>query len=158
MRQFFKAALVAAAISGVSGAYALTDTNNLQVSLTITAACDVTTTAPSSVAFGSHAQTASTPVDNTGAVTVTCQGSTPYNVLLGQGGNYSSGRRLVASGNYVPYELYRDSSHTQVWGQTIGTDTQTGTGTNTFTVYGRVPSLSFPAGNYTDTVLVTVDY
>ena len=120
---------------------------------------NTSTTAPTNVAFGSHAQTATTPVDSTGSVTVTCVSSTtPYNVLLGAGANYSSARRMASGTNYVPYELYRDSGRTQVWGETIGTDTQTGTGTSTFTVYGRVPNLAYAAGNYTDTVLVTVDY
>ena len=65
---------------------------------------------------------------------------------------------MNAGTNYVPYELYRNSARTQVWGQTIGTDTASGTGTTTYQVYGRVPSLAYPAGNYSDTVLVTVDY
>lgn len=159
MRNLFKTALAVAAIFGAIGAHAYTDTANLGVSLTITPACDVTTTAPGAVAFSSHAQTATGPFDAAGSVTVTCFSSTTaYNVQLGNGGNYSSGRRMVSGSNLVPYELYRDALRTQLWGDTIGTNTQTGAGTQTFQVYGRVPSVNFASGNYTDTVQVTVDY
>jgi spore coat protein U-like protein len=158
MRKLLKTGVAVAALCGAVGAHALTDTTNLSVTLTITAACNVTTTAPAPVAFGTHAQTATVPVDTAGSVTVTCVGAVPYNVLLGQGANYSGGRRMNVGANFVPYELYRDSGRTQVWGETIGTDTVAGSGTATYQVYGRVPSLAFPAGTYTDTVLVTVDY
>lgn len=159
MRKFLKASLLATGLLGAVGfAHAFTDTANLGVTLTITAACNITATPPTTVAFGTQAQTTVGAVDSTGTVTVTCVGATPYNVLMGPGANFSGGRRMAAGTNYVPYQLYRDSARSQAWGQTIGTDTETGSGTTTFTVYGRVPSVAFAAGSYTDTVLVTVDY
>jgi len=60
------------------------------------------------------------------------------------------------------FQLYSDSAHTQVWGNTIGTNTVTGTGTGTaqtLTVYGRVPQQSTPAaGTYTSTITATITF
>jgi spore coat protein U-like protein len=51
---------------------------------------------------------------------------------------------------------------TSNWGQTVGTDTVSSTGTGavqSFTVYGQVPAQSTPApGAYSDTITVTVTY
>jgi spore coat protein U-like protein len=62
----------------------------------------------------------------------------------------------------VNYSLFRNATRTQVWGQTIGTDTVTGTGTGAnqaLTIYGRVPAQAVPPpGTYTDTVTVTITY
>ena len=49
--------------------------------------------------------------------------------------------------NQLAYSLFRDAGRTQNWGQTIGTDTTTGTGTGanqTLTIYGRVPAQTVP--------------
>jgi spore coat protein U-like protein len=64
--------------------------------------------------------------------------------------------------NFINYALYRDSARTANWGNTVGTDTVSGTGTGanqSLTVYGRVPAQTTPvAGTYTDTIVVTVTY
>jgi spore coat protein U-like protein len=63
---------------------------------------------------------------------------------------------------YITYELYRNSARTQRWGNTLNTDTVTGTGNGNIqnlSVYGRVPAQTTPnAGTYTDVVVVTVTY
>jgi spore coat protein U-like protein len=62
----------------------------------------------------------------------------------------------------IDYNLYRDAAFTNVWGETIPTDTLSGTGngaTQPITVYGRVAPQTTPAtGAYSDTVAVTVTY
>ena len=59
----------------------------------------------------------------------------------------------------VNYALYRDASRTLNWGNTVGTDTVSGSGNGTaqtLTVYGRVPAQTTPAaGVYNDSVTVT---
>ena len=86
----------------------------------------------------------------------------------------TSGERLVVRGRglfpyeftsggaTVTYSLYSDSGHSTVWGNTIGSDTVTGTGSGSpqsFTVYGRVPPQATAApGTYNDTITVTVTY
>jgi len=69
---------------------------------------------------------------------------------------------MVLGANSVAYQLYRDSGRTQVWGNTVGTDTVAGTGTGSaqpLTVYAIVPAQTTPpAGTYTDTVVVSVTH
>ncbi len=52
-------------------AHAATATTTFNVRITITAACDISTTAPTDVNFGSQPSTA-TNVDNQGALNVNC--------------------------------------------------------------------------------------
>jgi spore coat protein U-like protein len=60
------------------------------------------------------------------------------------------------------YSLFSDSARTVNWGQTVGTDTVTGTGNGTaqaLTVYGDVPAGQYLApGSYSDTITATVTY
>jgi spore coat protein U-like protein len=60
------------------------------------------------------------------------------------------------------YALFSDASRTVNWGQTIGTDTVTGTGNGAaqaITVYGQATAGQFVApGAYTDTITATVTY
>ena len=68
---------------------------------------------------------------------------------------------LAAGGQFVTYELYRNTGRTLRWGNTLGTDTQAGTGTGTAqsqTVFGRVAPQTPNVGSYSDTVTVTVTY
>jgi spore coat protein U-like protein len=144
------------------GASAATATTTLSVTLTIVAGCEV---ASSPVAFVT-ASVLSTAVDVTGSVTVTCTNTTPYTVSLDAGGGAGAtvaARRMTGPASAtVTYSLYRDAARTQLWGETIGTDTAAGTGNGSgqaLTVYGRVPTQTTPApGSYTDSVNVTVTY
>jgi spore coat protein U-like protein len=58
--------------------------------------------------------------------------------------------------------LYSDSGRTTNWGNTVGTDTVSGTGTGSaqsLTAYGRIPSQPTPApATYSDTIVVTLTY
>ena len=82
---------------------------------------------------------------------------------LGQGTNYSAGRRLVSGGtNYLNYELYKDSGRSTVW-TGIGAGrlayTATTKAEQTITIYGRVTGgQDAAAGAYTDTVVATADF
>ncbi|MCD9031468.1 spore coat U domain-containing protein [Luteimonas sp. Y-2-2-4F] len=118
------------------------------------------------LAFGTVAGRVAQPVDQASTLTFACTGRTPWQVALDDG-LYASGAtrrmRLETGGeHYVAYELYRDPARTLRWGATPGSDTATGTGTGSaqsLTVYGRVPAVQVaPAGDYRDTVTVTVTY
>jgi spore coat protein U-like protein len=117
------------------------------------------------LAFGHVPSQISADQDQTSSISFTCTGRTPWQVGL-NGGLHASGNtrrmRLGATDSYVSYELYRDPSRTLRWGDTLDTDTVSGTGTGSeqgLTVYGRVPaSQSVPHGDYSDTVTVTVTY
>lgn len=142
------------------GAGAAEDTTTMDVTITISSSCSISTT--TNLEFGTVASTV-TNVDATGTLTVTCTNQTPYDVGIDNGDHFDTTRRMQDVGNtyYVPYALYRDSSRTLAWGETIGTDTLSDTGSGadqTITVYGRVPSANFPARSYTDTVTATLTY
>ncbi|HEY1076192.1 MAG TPA: spore coat protein U domain-containing protein [Fontimonas sp.] len=115
------------------------------------------------VDFGTHGLLKSA-IDTTATVSPQCTQTTPYQIGLDNGQNALGGTRRMRSpaGHFVSYELYRDNAHTLRWGNTLNSDTvnQTGSGTpQSTTVYGRVPAqTSAPAGNYADTVTVTITY
>ncbi|MBA8880825.1 Csu type fimbrial protein [Phyllobacterium myrsinacearum] len=103
-------------------------------------------------------------IDQTGQVNVTCTPTVPYTVSLNLGGTGTSptARKMTGAGGAITYGLYRDINRTQPWGNTIGTNTASGTGSGAsqpITVYARVPPQTTPApGSYNDTIIVTVTY
>ena len=143
-------------------AVAATSTATIAVSANVDAACSISATA---LAFGSY--TPASNSDATGALTVNCTNSTVYNVGLNQGtteGGSTTTRILAGPGAAtLNYLLFQDSGRTTNWGDTVNTDTVSGTGTGgnqTITIYGRVPSgqSSPAAGTYTDTITATITY
>src|SRR5690242_10156726 len=163
------AGAVAVAIGAAPGTEAATATSNLSVTASVSANCSIST-AP--VAFGAYdpvSTNASTPLNGTGTVNVTCTSGASTTITLGQGSNANTGstdaapaRRLSDGGtNFLTYSLFQDAGRTTVWGNTGGTGVaNTGTGTQTaVTVYGSVAAgQNVPAGNYSDTVVATVTF
>ncbi|RCX31307.1 Csu type fimbrial protein [Thioalbus denitrificans] len=103
-------------------------------------------------------------IDTTATISPQCTNTTPYQIGLDDGLHASGTTRRMQSsgGQYVTYELYRDSGRSQRWGNTENVDTVTGTGSGAVqpvTVYSRVSPQNTPAaGNYSDTVTVTIFY
>ncbi len=152
----------AVAVTGTQ-AYAVSAVENLAVNAAVAVKCTVTTT---SLAFGSYdpvVANASANLDGTGALSIACTKGASATVALGVGGNASGSTRQLANGtSRLQYELYRDSGRTQVWNESTGT-LSTGAAPSkaarNFTVYGRVPSnQDVPAGNYSDSVVATVNF
>ncbi|WIM09052.1 MAG: Sigma-fimbriae tip adhesin [Enhydrobacter sp.] len=135
-----------------------TATATFQVTATVQATCNISAT---NLAFGTYA---GAQTDATSTVTVTCTNTTAWNVGLNAGtcGATVTTRCMANGAAQLNYALYRDSARTQNWGQTVGTDTLTGTGNGAAqanTVYGRIPAGQFPApGAYTDTITATVSF
>jgi spore coat protein U-like protein len=153
--------LVVGAMNGTN-AQASTATSSFVVSATVLSVCLVTA---SPLAFGNYDPTASTATSGSTTLAVTCTNGTPYNVGLNAGtgtGATVTTRKMTFGSNLLSYSLYADSGHSTVWGQTVGTNTVTGTGTGlpvTQTVYGQIPAQqAMPIGAYTDTITVTVTY
>jgi spore coat protein U-like protein len=64
-------------------------------------------------------------------------------------------------GATLKYSLYSNSGHTTNWGNSSGTWVGgTGNGSaQTLTVYGQIPAnQQSVSGNYTDTIIATVNY
>ena len=97
---------------------------------------------------------------------VTCTNTTTYNVGLNAG--LASGATVTTRKMTGPllsmlaYSLYSDSARSVNWGQTVGIDTVSGTGSGSaqsLTVYGLPPATQYVnPGNYTDTITATVTY
>ncbi|HWV53632.1 spore coat U domain-containing protein [Pseudorhodoplanes sp.] len=142
------------------GAVAQVATANLSVQITITAGCLLQNV--NNINFGPHALLSSN-VDATGSFEVLCTSGVPYTVSLdGGGGGSINSRRMESGGEQVSYQLYSDPARLQIWGETLGVDRVSGTGSGvaqSLTIYGRVPSQTTPpAGTYTDTVTITLNY
>lgn len=138
-----------------------TRTTTFQVSLVISNDCAISATA---LSFGTSG-TLSANIDQSATLSVTCSNTTPYSVGLDAGSVSGStvATRLLGSGAAtVQFQLYSDSSRTTVWGNTLGTNTVSGTGTGSsqsLTVYGEVPPQATPAANtYTSTVTASVTF
>jgi spore coat protein U-like protein len=158
-------AAIAVAGWGSATANAATATANLGVSATVTNNCTISTVA---LAFGSYdpvVANASTNLDGTGTVSVACTKGSTATIGLGGGANASGTTRRMGDGasNFLTYELYQDSNRSTVWGNS-GTDLLSpvaapSKAARNFTVYGRVASdQDVPAGNYSDTVVATVNF
>lgn len=104
-----------------------------------------------------------TAVTATGGVDVTCTPNTKYTIAMDGGltGATDPEQRLMHSGtNTITYGLYADADHTTPWSAS-GSGLVTGTGAGTvqsIPVYGRVAPQSAAAGQYSDTVVVTITY
>ncbi len=143
-------------------AHAQTSTATFTVTATVLPACTVVGGVP--LAFG--VVTPGTQRDGSVTVSATCTLGTPYTLALdaGTGSGATVASRLMTSGSdTLQYTLYQDAGRTTPWGDgTAGTSVRSSTGTGlsqTFTVYGRVPSnATAPVGSYTDTITVTATY
>lgn len=133
------------------------------VSATVSNSCRITLA--TDLDFGNTGSLAANR-DQTSTIMVRCPTGTTWRLGLSNG-NYPNGtlrRMRSVAGNFVNYQLYRDSARTQRWGNTLGTDTSSGTGLGETSpigqsVYGRVPAQpAVPAGAYTDTITVTLTY
>jgi spore coat protein U-like protein len=139
-----------------------TVTTTIAVSASVLSSCGVTALP---LAFGTYSPTQSTNTTAQTTVVVTCTNGTPYNVGLNAGigtGATVASHKLTSGSNLLNYTLYQDSGYSTVWGNTIGTNTVTGTGsglTQTINVYGSITALqAVPAGSYADTVTVSLTY
>jgi len=141
-------------------ALAATATTTFQVTATVQATCLISATA---LAFGTYTGSLITA---TSTISVTCTNTTPYNVGLDAGlatGATVTTRKMQGpSGALLAYALYRDAAHTNNWGNTVGTDTQSGTGNGSaqaLTVYGQLAASQYVTpGSYSDTITATISY
>lgn len=133
--------------------------NTLSVSGSVSATCSVTN---ATLPFGSYL--ASTARTASGAIALTCSTGATYSISLAAGANANAGsRRMANGGSFLAYELFSNSGLTLLWGNgtTFGQPVAgTGTGAaQNVSVHGRIAAGQFvPAGNYSDTVVVTVSY
>ena len=136
---------------------AASNSTNFDVSIQVNATCAISA---SNMTFSSITTGTTSNNDATSTLTVNCSNGTPYTISLGNGNNYSAGRRMASGASYINYYLYSDSSRSTQW-NTTATRSGTGTGSDqSLTVYGRVPSGQSVTntGAYADTIVATITY
>jgi len=145
-------------------------TGTVGATLTIDTNCHVT--ASSSVDFGTVDPTLATAANGSGSISVKCtKGTSLTDIKLDAGGNFSTARQMTDGTHFVAYSLYKDAGHSIAWGDdnaTFNASSQYGgyagftsaVVAQTFNVYGLVAAAAedVPAGVYSDTVNVTVDF
>lgn len=166
MNKYVKVALAVGALAGATVAGAAQTTGNLAVSATVATNCLLNS---ATMAFGTYTPGAG-DLDVDGSVIVRCTNGMNYNVGLGVGlaaGATELNRSMQNGAALLAYSLSRNAIRTQNWGQTLVADRVIGVGAGmgtpqTLTIYGRIPdsgaNLLAAAGNFTDTVLVTITY
>jgi spore coat protein U-like protein len=143
-------------------AEAATATGSFTSTITLQASCQVVST--NTLNFGTQ-NILTANVDVQANFSVQCTNTTPYNIGLNAGstaGGTIATRLMTSGAATVQYRMYSDAARTVNWGNTVGTDTVSGTGNGSaqaLTVYGRVPVQATPApATYNDTVTVTITY
>jgi spore coat protein U-like protein len=128
------------------------------------AACTLSST---TISFGTYDVFQAGPTDSTGTITYRCDNkdrNVRITISAGSSGTFTS-RMLRNSAETMAYNLFLNAGFTQVWGDGTG-------GTTAYflhnppnkkdvavTVYSRIPGgQDVPVGNYSDTVVVTLEY
>jgi spore coat protein U-like protein len=137
---------------------------NLDDTASVPGSCTATT---SGVAFGDYV---GTQLDAQGSITVNCDLDLPYSIDIDGGAGGGATRqmsKLGASATKLVYELYQDGPRSIVWGGAsytqggaVAKSGQLGSGGNdNHNVFGRIlTGAGTSPGDYSDTVLVTINY
>ncbi|WP_171261514.1 Csu type fimbrial protein [Acinetobacter baumannii] len=92
-----------------------------------------------------------------------CPSGINWQIGLDNGQNATGTQRRMTNGiDYVNYELYQDTSYSRRWGNTLNTDTVSGTAKGELqylNIYGKVPKQTHKtSGVYNDTIVITLTY
>jgi len=166
MRFRYLALVVAGAVITIglpfSSAIAGTATTSFLVTANVNANCIIDA---NDLDFGDYNPVGGA-LDGQSQISVTCLKTTQWNVGLNAGtaaGATVTTRKMTGPGAFLlAYGLFSDATRTTNWGQTVGTDTVSGTGTGAaqiVTVYGRIPaSQNVGIGGYVDTITATIAF
>lgn len=125
------------------------------------AACTISATP---LSFGNYNVFNAAPLDSTGTITIRCQPTANVRVTLSRGGSLTYlPRQLTGPGGTLNYNIFTTAARTTIWGdETEGTAAYYGRqnpGLTPLTCYGRVPALQdAAAGNYSDTIVATINF
>lgn len=127
---------------------------DMHVKLTVEKSCQISV---ADMDFGSHASD-SGDIKVSAEAAVTCTKGTSYNLTSESGRAYAMKNKDASE--TVAYNLYGDPSRTSDLSTTAITGTGNGS-VQTIPIYGKVAADALaqaPAGDYTDTVTLTVNY
>lgn len=141
---------------------AATTTSTFTSQIIIQDDCVIVATA--NISFGTQGVLSSN-VDAAGAILLTCTIGASYDIGLDAGtttGGTTATRMMDSGSDTVDYVLSQDGAHTTNWGNAVGTDTYSATGTGLLQavpIFARVPAQTTPAAaTYIDTVTATVTF
>jgi len=163
MKTLFKALVAVSVIAGAGAAQAATASGTFNVTASIAGFCQFNTA--TTIAFGPVSASTASNNDKTGTISHQCTKGTAYTIQLDAGlyGSFVARKMKHASlADTLDYNLYTDVAGGTVWNDT--TNTVGGTGalfatTISTTVYARlVEGQDVAAGNYSDTVTVSIVY
>jgi spore coat protein U-like protein len=136
-----------------------------------TSAVACTVSSVGSVAFGNYDVFALTSTAGAGSFSVgncskNAQNTRSYTAALSTGTSGSFASRSMKSGaSVLTYNLYTTLQHATVWGDgtgstaTISNNPASLSTITTHTIYGLIPAgQDVPAGNYSDTITITVSF
>jgi spore coat protein U-like protein len=125
------------------------------------------------VALGAYDPLRGASTDGVGSISLVCSVSVvpttaSWDVRLSAGSSGTYTLRSMLNGGYaLNYNLYTSVGYSTIWGDGSGTTSYIsgssllalGVTTMTYVIYGRIPAgQDRPAGNYNDTIVVTVNY
>lgn len=125
----------------------------------------VCTIVASPLAFG-NVTSLQSAIDAQTSMSTRCSAGTPYEIWLNGGLTNPPDPTLRAmqhGADRLAYGLFQNSQRTSPWGDTVGSNVLGGTGsgqTIALPVYGRIlaSQITPPPGNYSDTVIATINY
>ena len=143
-------------------------TQNMPVQAQVNANCNITTTNTMTFAGYDPSDPLGANLDGTVDLGVRCTRGATVTIGIGPGGNplavagSTRAMRIGATANVLGYDFYHEAGRTTPWtdsGLGLVSFSPTTNAPTTITMYGRVPGgQDVPAGTYTDTVRVTVNY
>lgn len=154
-------AAVTALLAFMQPATAAETTADLGVSASVLESCNLS--AVTALAFGPVATTQATSQVTPGVVSIICTNTkAAVTVSLG-GGEQSDGttRRMTTSGGaYLPYKVHSDAGHANEVGigGTLYSGGVTAAVPTLLSVFGEIPQGNYAAGEYSDTIVVTLTY
>lgn len=116
--------------------------------------------------FGTYSAASPSASDATGQMIFVCtnvQGAITIRLSAGSAGRFTP-RQMGSGRGRLDYNLYIDAARTQIWGDgTGGSSLRTlvplNNAATTLEIFGRIPPRQFvPAGIYSDTILITLEY
>lgn len=156
---------------GSAQAATIVATGSMTVGSTVAASCSAFAQG-AGFGFAAYTNLSPTNVDATTTVTATCTAGTPYTMAVSAGTHYNAaggmggGWRNLQNGttltSFLGYAVYQDAARTIFWGDGVNGSlgaVAPGTGTATYTLYGRIPANQAAViGSYTDTVVASLTY
>ena len=159
-----KISIASAILAGTVGFSSASFATTFQVTTNVVGACTLET---SDMDFGAYDTTDASPDDAISTITHTCTNGTVGSIAISQGSTIDAAstvtapvRQMANGSSTLAYSISTAAGGAE-WGGTKETGSPfTSAGTSTpVNVYGRImPNLAVLAGNYTDTLTVTVEY